>query len=274
MTQQTTHSSRVAARQLHPQMISYAQNFEDVLLRRALYEVVRGTYVDVGAQHPTVDSVTKWFYDSGWSGINIDPHPDYYAQLTRDRPRDINLKVAVSDVEGNAQFCFVRDSGLSSLDMSAAHIAAKHGLTSQTGTVEMLTLDSILKQHRVDEIHFLKVDVEGSEAQVLGGIDLRVHRPWIVLVEATEPVSPVTTWHRFETLLTDRGYHFAHFDGLNTWYLRDESIHLADRFLLPPNVFDAFVRWKEHAWNLSQSNRQQSPQLDKTPAGFKTLFGR
>ena len=102
---------RMAARQLSPLMVSYAQNFEDVMLRRVLQDVKAGTYVDVGAQDSTVDSVTKWFYDSGWSGINIEPHPDYFAQLTRDRPRDINLKIAVADTEGNAQLCFVRNSG-------------------------------------------------------------------------------------------------------------------------------------------------------------------
>ena len=97
---------RVAARQLSPPMVSYAQNFADVMLRRVLQDVKAGTYIDVGAQDSTVDSVTKWFYDSGWSGINIEPHPDYFAQLTRDRPRDINLKNAGADTEGNAQFCF------------------------------------------------------------------------------------------------------------------------------------------------------------------------
>ena len=38
---------------------SYAQNFEDVMLWRALKHVQKGTYVDVGAQHPVIDSVSK-----------------------------------------------------------------------------------------------------------------------------------------------------------------------------------------------------------------------
>lgn len=31
---------------------SYAQNFEDVILRRALKDVDKGSYVNVGAQDP------------------------------------------------------------------------------------------------------------------------------------------------------------------------------------------------------------------------------
>jgi FkbM family methyltransferase len=265
---------RVAARQLSPLMVSYAQNFEDVMLRRVLQDVTRGTYVDVGAQDSKVDSVTKWFYDSGWSGINIEPHPDYFAQLTRDRPRDINLQIAIADADGTAQFCFVRDSGLSSLDMGAAAIAAKHGLDSQVGTVQVRTLNSVLQQYPLPEIHFLKIDVEGSEAKALTGIDLTVHRPWVVLVEATEPVSTVTTWHCFESLVTERGYQRVHFDGLNTWYLRDESIALAEHFRLPPNVFDSFVRWREHAWNLEQAKPVTAAPHLPAAAGFKNLFGR
>ena len=38
--------------------ISYAQNYEDVILWRALRDVERGFYVDVGAADPQVDSVT------------------------------------------------------------------------------------------------------------------------------------------------------------------------------------------------------------------------
>lgn len=45
--------------------ISYAQNFEDVMLRRALRSVERGFYIDVGAADPVEMSVTKTFYDAG-----------------------------------------------------------------------------------------------------------------------------------------------------------------------------------------------------------------
>jgi FkbM family methyltransferase len=266
---------RVAATQMPTQMISYAQNFEDVMLRRVLCQVRRGYYIDVGAQDATIDSVTRWFYDCGWSGINIDPHPDYYAQLVLERPRDINLNVAVSDTAGEAQFCFVRNSGLSSLDMSAATVAARHGLRSHVGMVTLSTLDAVLAAHPLPEIHFLKIDVEGAEAKVLTGIDLKKHRPWVILVEATEPTKTDTTWHQFESLITERGYRCVYFDGLNTWYLRNESLELAEHFRLPPNVFDAFVRWREHAWN--QRTPGPAPVTGQPAAraqGFKGLFGK
>jgi hypothetical protein len=50
---------------------SRAQAREDVILDHALRGVKHGFYIDVGAQDPVVDSVTKAFYEGGWRGINI-----------------------------------------------------------------------------------------------------------------------------------------------------------------------------------------------------------
>ena len=70
--------------------VSYAQNFEDVMLWRALKHVEFGFYVDVGANDPEVDSVTKLFYDNGWRGVNVEPVTQWYEKLHRERSRDVN----------------------------------------------------------------------------------------------------------------------------------------------------------------------------------------
>ncbi|MDT9694257.1 hypothetical protein Q5762_39180, partial [Streptomyces sp. P9(2023)] len=72
-------------------IVSYAQNFEDVMLWRALGHIENGFYVDIGAQHPTIDSVSKAFYERGWSGINVEPVDEYITLLQAERGRDINL---------------------------------------------------------------------------------------------------------------------------------------------------------------------------------------
>lgn len=70
--------------------ISYAQNFEDVMLWRALKHIKNGTYVDIGAQHSIIDSVSKAFYDNGWRGIYIEPVQKYADLLRLNRPVDNN----------------------------------------------------------------------------------------------------------------------------------------------------------------------------------------
>jgi hypothetical protein len=58
-------------------MRSYAQNYEDVMLRRAFADTREGFYVDVGATDPQRDSATRYFYELGWRGINIEPAAQY-----------------------------------------------------------------------------------------------------------------------------------------------------------------------------------------------------
>src|SRR4051812_32202488 len=84
-------------------LISYAQNFEDVLLRRVFADREDGFYVDIGAFDPVIGSVTKIFYDRGWSGINIEPG-SAFERLKSERARDINLNIAILDEAGTLSF--------------------------------------------------------------------------------------------------------------------------------------------------------------------------
>ena len=85
-------------------IISYAQNYEDVLLNRLFPDRPGGFYIDVGAYHPVFHSVTKLFYERGWQGVNIEPIPSMFKLLADDRPRDVNLHMGLSNVEGNLTF--------------------------------------------------------------------------------------------------------------------------------------------------------------------------
>jgi FkbM family methyltransferase len=243
--------------------ISYGQNSEDVVLWRALRDIGTGFYVDVGAGDPKADSITCAFYERGWSGINIEPLDDYFARLAQSRPRDTNLKVAVGREIGRRTFYAIEGTGLSTLypEIAARHASA--GFAVSETTVQVLTLERILEDFAASTIHFLKIDVEGAETEVLQSVDLKKTRPWIILVEATEPNSPVIVRGDWEHLITDQGYSFSYFDGLNCFYVADERSQLKERLALPPNVFDDYVRVAE--W----SDRQKAATLESEIASLK-----
>ena len=228
--------------------ISYAQNYEDVILYRALKHIEKGFYIDVGANDPVVDSVTKAFYDRGWRGINIEPARQWYDKLIADRPKDTNLNIAISDEVGVSELYDISDTGLSTLhkDIANTHLERSGVLHSKT-PVPVLSLDMVLEQYPIDEIHFLKVDVEGSEKQVLSSIDLTHTRPWIILAEATLPESRTESHQSWEHILLKYNYLFVYFDGLNRFYLANEKVGLKSAFNTPPNIFDGFIRLRE--WN-------------------------
>ncbi|MCJ2074286.1 FkbM family methyltransferase [Methylobacterium sp. E-016] len=222
--------------------ISYAQNYEDVMLARALGAVETGFYIDVGAQDPDEDSVTKHFYDRGWRGLNFEPSEHYHARLETARSRDVNLRCAVGDQPGSVTFYEADGTGLSTI------VEAVSAATSEARiphTVPMTTLDAACAAYGITTVHFLKIDVEGAEELVLRGTRFEAVRPWIVVIEATHPNSPEPYYVHWEPLLTERGYRFVYADGLNRFYLADEHAELAHHFAVPPNHFDRFMRASE-----------------------------
>ncbi|MCL4443484.1 MAG: FkbM family methyltransferase [Actinobacteria bacterium] len=240
--------------QARVETVSYAQNCEDIMLLRALGGVGTSTgfYVDVGAQDPVVDSMTKAFYERGWHSINIDPVQHwYYQRLVADRPRDINLNVAASSSNGHVRFYEVEDTGLSTVKEELAHDAVSRGYKVREEEVVTRRLDSILTMFDPEQIHFLKVDVEGAERDVLEGIDLTVTRPWIILVEAMAPADHpsdmVPSHEEWEYLLTETGYEYVYFDGLNRFYVAEEHGSCADAFQFPPSYWrDWFIPYREY----------------------------
>ena len=60
--------------------VSHAQNYEDVMLWRALRQVADGFFIDIGAQSADLDSVTRAFSERGWRGLNVEPHSFYFEQ--------------------------------------------------------------------------------------------------------------------------------------------------------------------------------------------------
>ena len=169
--------------------ISYAQNFEDVMIWRALKHVERGFYIDVGAAHPDEYSVTRAFYDRGWHGINIEPSIELFARLAAVRERDTNLKSAVSNEPKKVAFFEIPGTGLSTLDATVAAAHRSAGWAMRERTVEQTTLAEVCRECGPTEIHFLKIDAEGSERSILAGADFIRFRPWIILAEATQPLS-------------------------------------------------------------------------------------
>src|SRR5579859_806124 len=230
----------MSAMELLPTKISsYAQNFEDVLLRRALNDVENGFYIDVGAQDPIFDSVSRAFYELGWRGIHVEPMAQYAERLRQDRPDETVLNAAVSNRSGVMPFYAIPDTGMSTGRPEIARNAETAGYAVVESMVAAITLDQIFKL--VDgrqAIHWLKIDVEGFEAPVLQGWRTSRQRPWIVVVEAISPTDHSDVSKAWEYLLIDKGYEFVYFDSLNRYYLSQEHHRLKEHFQFGPCLWD------------------------------------
>ncbi|WP_411285054.1 FkbM family methyltransferase [Lapillicoccus sp.] len=224
--------------------ISYGQNREDVVLWRALGSIPHGRYVEVGANDPVSLSITKAFYDRGWNGISVEPDPEFVEKLRAARPRDHVVNAAVTPQEGEVAFHVFPGTGLSTLDdqVSDQHVA--DGWERREIQVRGTRLSDIVTEHGYDEgdVHFLIVDVEGAEADVLSTIDLTIWRPWVLVIESTAPLSTRSTHEMWEPAVLAAGYDACLFDGVSRFYVAHERAEeLAAGLSYPACAHDSFV---------------------------------
>lgn len=206
-------------------VISYAQNREDLILAGFFEDEEKGFYVDIGANSPDKDSVTKYFYERGWTGINIEPIRGFYEQLERYRPKDININAGVSNKSGTLELREYTGTGLSTFSdtLKKQYQSSPDYFTTEFKDykVEVITLAELFNAQKVKSINFMKVDVEGYEYNVLDGNDWELYRPNVICIEANHIEQD---WHK---LLIDNKYKKIFFDGLNEYYV-DSTANIKD----------------------------------------------
>ncbi|MAN65813.1 MAG: hypothetical protein CME91_04075 [Hyphomonadaceae bacterium] len=220
--------------------VSYAQQFEDVMLWRALKDVSNGAYIDIGANDPVVDSVSLLFYEKGWRGMHVEPMPEFAQRLREAREDEEVLEAAVGESDGEIELYSFGGTGLTTSIRQHAERHQKDGRAVELIKVPCLPLSKIFERFNRRHVHWLKIDVEGMEGAVLETWGESQIRPWIVVVESTLPNSQSPAYESWEHELTGRGYSFAYFDGLNRFYVHEDHQDRATAFSLPPNFFDYF----------------------------------
>jgi FkbM family methyltransferase len=181
-----------------------------------------GFFVEAGAFDGFIASNTYYLERfRGWSGVLVEPIPVLYRQCVRQRPRSLTYNCALVSRDFPDDELTMLYGGCTSVVKDAWDYVLTDGEARQSQrdwsargcryegeeayevTVPARTLTSVLDEARAPQIDFLSLDVEGHEAQVLGGLDFERYAPRLILLEAFESFG--STRSEIESALP--GYH-------------------------------------------------------------------
>lgn len=170
--------------------VTYAQNGEDLMVLNLfrLLGVERPSYLDIGAHHPTNISNTRLLYDRGCRGVNVDANARLIERFQEQRPEDVNVAVGVMPFAGEAAFRMLdEESGRNTFcDQEVLRAGRLHGFKYPvTKTLGVATIEDVVKAFCPLGLypHFLSIDIEGYDAEVLRSANFLHSRPSIVCAE-------------------------------------------------------------------------------------------
>lgn len=161
------------------------QEGENIILERIFARKTKGLYIDIGAHHPVRFSNTLNLYQKGWSGINVEPNDETIKAFRSMRPRDVNLKIAISSQRNSCNYYKFKEPALNTTDLEIVKLREKQGYKCiKKITIPTKTLNEILSTYcKRKSIDLLKIDVEGKELDVLKSNNWKRFVPKVIICE-------------------------------------------------------------------------------------------
>jgi len=203
---------------LEPQLengavVSYSGFGEDRValawLREAGIEPSDIRYLDVGASDPVALSNTMMMYRHGAKGVLVEPDAALAEKLARKRPRDTVVNAGVAFDERRAATLIRLDpSAFNTFSEAQAQrvVAASAGWGVKMSVVgraevKLIPLNEIIeRQLGGASPHFLSIDAESVDFEILQSLDFARFRPWIICIEKSRSIAEL------DDFLGPRGY--------------------------------------------------------------------
>lgn len=194
----------------------FSQAGQDRIVDRVLGQKTGGVFVDVGGYNGVKGSNSLFFeMFRGWNGILIEPSPTQLRTAKTCR-RCPCIGAAVAGTKGASEFLeitqgYTQMSGFidsyepATLDQVRAH--PRHAET--THTLEHVLLGDLLKTHKLYQIDFVSVDVEGGEMGILQNFDFDAFDVDIWTIENNNQSSDLPQFMR------KKGYDLIEFAGVD-----------------------------------------------------------
>jgi FkbM family methyltransferase len=202
----------------------HSQIGQDKWIVEEVFQGLRnGYFVDVGAYDGISLSNTYVLEkELGWTGLCVEPIPEAYRKLIANRSCPCVNACAYSS-EGLVEF--VLDgmfSAIRSHDLDESLIDLSSTEPQRVITVKATTLLKLLQRHRAPKtIHYLSLDVEGAEYEVLRTFDFSKYRFLAITVEHNDYWGRVEVERRrlIRELLIRNGYRHIRRQDWDDYYM-------------------------------------------------------
>lgn len=162
-----------------------------------------GLMIDVGAN---IGQSADTFLGKGWTVHAFEPDPNNLKRLSEIAPHHPRLHInalAVSDQGGGKVAFYSSDESAGISSLSA--FTDGHKLLCE---VETVTLADYCRQHKINHVDFLKIDVEGHDKFVLDGFNWSADKPDVISAEFEDAKTERNGYstHDLACSLVDLGY--------------------------------------------------------------------
>jgi len=166
-------------------------------------------YLDIGASDPVALSNTMLMYQHGAKGVLVEPDMEMAKKLRARRVRDLVIDAAVAfDERRSGMLIRFSSSVFNTFSETQAEEVVRYTAKSDSRQavlgrieVELVPINDIIERHLGGVApHFLSIDVESVDFEILRSLDFGRFRPWIICVEKFRGPS------EFGALLVPRGY--------------------------------------------------------------------
>lgn len=168
---------------------SFSQSGEDIIVSfifKSYLNIKKINYLDIGANHSSQLSNTKYFYDKGCSGVLIEPDPILFKEIKNNRSKDICLNCGIGvDEKDEVDFYIIDPPTLSTFSKESALNFEKENNYKINKVIKMklININNVLKKYFSHGLDFLSLDIEGLDFDVLKSIDFNAIRPKVICVE-------------------------------------------------------------------------------------------
>ena len=201
------HGSKMFLNLKDPAMRAYALGIYEYWKTLFFMDFIKPgmTVIDIGANKGYFSLLAAKILNGKGRILSFEPEPGNCFWIRKNiEANDYKIiklfQIALSDKEGKADLFLGKTEGAHSLNKSWQSLRSE----KRAITVETRKLDSILKEENINEVDFIKIDVEGAELEVLiGSQDYLKNKKNLVI---TMDIHPGVNRNEIYNLLSRNGF--------------------------------------------------------------------